>query len=236
MEKEKKSNPAREKESQSKSEKESKFEYSYLNKSISERLQIQMAEHNQLSEGPKSQEEDSKKEDEGNRRENLSFPPIGKSNYINILIFIIENTYEELKKMITKQDLRNEAIEKEIKNMHNEMKTDMKAMNSEMKAMNSEMKAMNSEMKAMNSEMKKMNENFKSLNNKFDSLNDNLTDNFKILTSTNENMAKNFEMLATTILKFMSPKSTDEKKGKIDEVKFEDEGKKKRRRCKRKRQ
>ena len=72
-----------------------------------------------------------------------------------------------------------------------------------------------------------MNENFKSLNNKFDSLNDNLTDNFKILTSTNENMAKNFEMLATTILKFMSPKSTDEKKGKIDEVKFEDEGKKK---------
>ena len=216
MEKEKKSNPAREKESQSKSEKESKFEYSYLNKSISERLQIQMAEHNQLSEGPKSQEEDSKKEDEGNRRENLSFPPIGKSNYINILIFIIENTYEELKKMITKQDLRNEAIEKEIKNMHNEMKTDMKA---------------------MNSEMKKMNENFKSLNNKFDSLNDNLTDNFKILTSTNENMAKNFEMLATTILKFMSPKSTDEKKGKIDEVKFEDEGKKKkRRRCKRKRQ
>ncbi len=220
MEKEKKSNPAREKESQSKSEKESKFEYSYLNKSISERLQIQMAEHNQLSEGPKSQEEDSKKEDEGNRRENLSFPPIGKSNYINILIFIIENTYEELKKMITKQDLRNEAIEKEIKNMHNEMKTDMKAMNSEMKAMNSEMKA-------MNSEMKKMNENFKSLNNKFDSLNDNLTDNFKILTSTNENMAKNFEMLATTILKFMSPKSTDEKKGKIDEVKFEDEGKKK---------
>ena len=206
MEKEKKSNPAREKESQSKSEKESKFEYSYLNKSISERLQIQMEEHNQLSEGPKSQEEDSKKEDEGNRRENLSFPPIGKSNYINILIFIIENTYEELKKMITKQDLRNEAIEKEIKNMHNEMKTDMKA---------------------MNSEMKKMNENFKSLNNKFDSLNDNLTDNFKILTSTNENMAKNFEMLATTILKFMSPKSTDEKKGKIDEVKFEDEGKKK---------
>ena len=57
----------------------------------------------------------------------------------------------------------------------------------------------------MKTEMSKVNENFNLLN-------DNLTKNFKTLTSSNENMAKNFELLAKTILKFISPKSQDEKK------------------------
>ena len=72
-------------------EKENKLEYSYFKKSINERLKIQMVEKGLVNEGQKSQEEESKKEDEENKRESFSFPPIGKSNYINIINIYYRN-------------------------------------------------------------------------------------------------------------------------------------------------
>ena len=62
-------------------EKENKSDYSYFEKSFNERFQMV----DQLNEGQKSQEDESKKEEEGNKRESLSFAPIGKFNYINII-------------------------------------------------------------------------------------------------------------------------------------------------------